>query len=228
MWFNCFIPASKTWNPAAQGTMVFCVCVTVGCAECCLMFQMRQMELNIKWVFIAESTESSHWSENSKCCDETPRGAQLQRLRAFIPKVTRGERAGGTHSCRHLTKRDKKANLNNTRRATLTKIKEEETQQNGGPWLMWHKWTKKDKHRQKLKLTWTHKGGWDTQQTENTPCYETWKYTETGNIKLKINDPQRKSHRLHGPWIGLSPRVTMDCISRRMWPSPLSAHEHFC
>lgn len=87
---------------------------------------------------------------------------------------------------------------------------------------------KKDKHRQKLKLTWTHKGGCDTQQTENTSCYETWKYTETGNIKLKINDPQRKSHRLHGPWWGLSPRVTMDCISRRMWPSPLSAHEHFC
>lgn len=139
MWFNCFIPASKTWNPdpAARGTVVFCV--TVGRAECCLMFQMRQMELNIKWVFIAESTESSHWSENSKCCDETPRGAQLQRLRAFIPKVRRGERAGGTHSCRHLTKRDKKANLNNTQRATLTKIKEEETQQNRGPRLMWQK-----------------------------------------------------------------------------------------
>lgn len=196
--------------------MVFCV--TVGRAECCLMFRMRQMELNIKWVFIAESTESSHWSENSKCCDETPRGAQLQRLRAFIPKVRRGEPVGHTAAGEPQQHTESNAYQNKRGRdAAEQRATTNVTQMD-----------KKDKHRQKLKLTWTHKGGCDTQQTENTSCYETWKYTETGNIKLKINDPQRKSHRLHGPWIGLSPRVTMDCISRRIWPSPLSAHEHFC
>lgn len=127
--------------------------------------------------------EASVWNK--------PEKQQHERISLHFKLLTCWKSAGGTHSCRHLTRHEGDPQQHTESNAYQNKRGRDAAEQR--PRLMWHKKTQTETKadvdaQRRLRYTTNreHVLLWNLEISRNRP----------GNIKLKINDPQRNSHRL--------------------------------